>query len=696
MSYTTLVTDTTWGSGPTIYLSIAYDYKRDGASMLYKIKVYDIKLQYSNSYFGYPIYGKVYLNGSSTASASTTIKNASPSQWSSLSWETDWLTVSNKTTGSTALTVTIYSGSGESRTQNYSYTLPIIAAAVKIKSLSSTSIYENDTITVTPDDNPGGYDLNYCISKDGSSADITPYGTSQGLTLINKDILYKAIPNATSFKPYVYLRTQSNGTTIGYDKQQITVTLIPKNPEIRITGVTNGIDINKLNPEYIKMGNKTYIYTYNFIPVVSYDYTIYNYGTCKSITINGGSASISTKQYALNSIPSSNQITAQVVDSRGWQSGTIINQDYIFINDYFIPTFYWSENPTFTITTFEGRDTISIKGKLEFSIPNKWNGNNIEGRSFKYIVYGSDNPEEILEFGDITGAQIETEGNIEYNPGITYTIKIIYQDNILTNPLTSNYSGNPKPIFDFGVNDFNFNVPVNVNGDATITGTVDAYAYNGINSMGNITFNGGEQTRERNINFKNINGANPHNCQLYGGNPTSATGIGMWDAQNSRRILSYTDSDNKLYLGSDDGSCGTILYGSLTLGGHNTPVGSIKSGTSTTKEVTKNSTTNLTSVTLPSGVWILLGGVYTASLSTSGSNGVLRVTLGDTSTSDNLNPANNNGYGTVGARAYGSSLPMYKEVVTIRDGEGTVYLNVVHNIQDKLTMTGQIRAIRIV
>lgn len=216
------------------------------------------------------------------------------------------------------------------------------------------------------------------------------------------------------------------------------------------------------------------------------------------------------------------------------------------------------------------------------------------------------------------------------------------------------------------------------------------------NFAGNITFNGGEQTGERNINFKNTNGANPHNCQLYGGNPTSATGIGMWDAQNSRRILSYTDSDNKLYLGSDDGSCGTILYGSLTLGGHSTPVGSIKSGTSTTKEVAKNSTTNLTSVTLPSGVWILLGGVYTASLSTSASNGVLRVTLGDTSTSDSLNPANNNGYGTVGARAYGSSLPMYKEVVTIRDGGATVYLNVVHNIQDKLTITGQIRAIRIV
>lgn len=224
----------------------------------------------------------------------------------------------------------------------------------------------------------------------------------------------------------------------------------------------------------------------------------------------------------------------------------------------------------------------------------------------------------------------------------------------------------------------------------------------GLSIAGNITFENGEQTDERSIYFTNTNGANPHNCQLYGGNPGSATGIGMWDAGNSRRILSYTDYNNRLYIGSDDNQSDTRILGSLTLEGHSTPVGSVISATSTTKSVSSyvsgsSTITNLTSLSIPAGVWVIIGGIYTGAVASSSTGGVVRITLGDTSTSDALNPANNNGYGSNSMRVYGSTTAVYTEVVTIRTGgAATVYLNVLQNTGSTLSITGQIRAVRIV
>ena len=52
-----------WGSGPNITGSIAYDYQRSGADMQYKVKVTIHTLPYSDSYFGYPIYATIRLDG---------------------------------------------------------------------------------------------------------------------------------------------------------------------------------------------------------------------------------------------------------------------------------------------------------------------------------------------------------------------------------------------------------------------------------------------------------------------------------------------------------------------------------------------------------------------------------------------------------------------------------------------------------
>lgn len=144
---TTLASKVRWTSGaPAIYLTYEYEKKRVGADMQYRAKV-TVSAVTSGATFGFPIYATVTINGATAGSA--TIKAASPSQWSSaLTYTTPWVTVANKTSGTTPISFRVYSGSGSSRNQTNAYTMAIDPAASSI-SAENGSLGLPQTITVT-------------------------------------------------------------------------------------------------------------------------------------------------------------------------------------------------------------------------------------------------------------------------------------------------------------------------------------------------------------------------------------------------------------------------------------------------------------------------------------------------------------------------------------------------------------------
>ena len=145
-----------WGSSPDITITPAYEMQRSGANMQYRIRVTAGTVT-GQSYFGYPIYLKVYLQ--SSLKDTHTLKSASPSQWSSnLVYTSDWITISNKTSGTTSLSLNIYSGSGSSRNSTYSYSLPIEPAASVLGSISSFTFGSAINIPITKY-NSGFYDV---------------------------------------------------------------------------------------------------------------------------------------------------------------------------------------------------------------------------------------------------------------------------------------------------------------------------------------------------------------------------------------------------------------------------------------------------------------------------------------------------------------------------------------------------------
>ena len=126
-----------WGSGPKIPLTFAYEHQRSGADMQYRVQVTVGTLSTDTSYFGYPIYMKLTIGG--VLWETTTLKAASPNQWGSpITYTSPWYTVSNLTSGSAVVSFNMYSGSGCTRNDTFSYSMAVDPAASKLSAPDGT------------------------------------------------------------------------------------------------------------------------------------------------------------------------------------------------------------------------------------------------------------------------------------------------------------------------------------------------------------------------------------------------------------------------------------------------------------------------------------------------------------------------------------------------------------------------------
>ena len=158
-----------WGSAPNIGITFSYDSQRSGQDMRYRIYA-SLAPVTGSSYFGYPVYISMYLDGDCAVSGDT-VKAASPDRWSgSIEYDSGWITVSDKSSGTTDLTVRLYSGSGSSRDQRYSYALDVEpgSSAEDFKlAAGDATIGQTGTLTVTK---PGsGYTFQFSYTFGSAS-----------------------------------------------------------------------------------------------------------------------------------------------------------------------------------------------------------------------------------------------------------------------------------------------------------------------------------------------------------------------------------------------------------------------------------------------------------------------------------------------------------------------------------------------
>lgn len=144
MSYTAL-DSIQWGGVPKIGVSFGYDSRRSGSTMQYRIYVTVAPLT-GASYFGYPIYLSVTVDGGSVCSGHT-LKAASPSRWSSaIEYDSGWVTAAGAV-GTAPLGIRLYSGSGSARDDSYGYALPV----ERVEDIGDFSLTAGDAVMVMVD-----------------------------------------------------------------------------------------------------------------------------------------------------------------------------------------------------------------------------------------------------------------------------------------------------------------------------------------------------------------------------------------------------------------------------------------------------------------------------------------------------------------------------------------------------------------
>lgn len=236
----TLLENIQWGTSPTITGSISYEKQRSGADMQYRVQI-KIDAVTGVRYFGYPIYAQVSLDNLQKDSA--TIKNASPSQWTTAyKYTTPWMTAAGKTSGTTALKVRIYSGMGTTRDISYSYDLPTDPAA-SLVAVQNGTMGQNVTITITRYNQSFTHTLKYSFGA--LSGTITTGLQANTYTWQIPLNFANQVPNATSGTGTITLTTYNGSTVMGSTTAtfaaNVPTSIIPTISAVSISEAVSGI-----------------------------------------------------------------------------------------------------------------------------------------------------------------------------------------------------------------------------------------------------------------------------------------------------------------------------------------------------------------------------------------------------------------------------------------------------------------------
>ena len=346
MAYTQLATGT-WGTGPKIPYTFYYSKRRSGKDMIYQIKVV-IGAISGSSYFGYPIKVSIDCGGKT---ASKQIKDASPSQWSSsITYETSELTVANKVSGTTTLSIKL-TGVGASRgSSSYTYNLPIDAAMSSV-SATNANIGSVSKITISRSNSSFTHTLQY--SYNGTS--FTTIVSKTSATTYNWTIptdTYNQLGSKYKSKTItIKCITYSGSTEIGSKTTTITAYAVEANckPTVSIT-ITN----NSANAGLT--GSADTIINNNGGVVITGAATAKYGATISKNTISVGSEVYANTSKTLTSLPSGT-IKFTATDSRGYSNTATANRTVIKY-----------VKPTISI----GKPTITTEGVATFTIKGNW------------------------------------------------------------------------------------------------------------------------------------------------------------------------------------------------------------------------------------------------------------------------------------------------------------------------------------
>lgn len=437
----TLATKAQWGStSPKIYFDFSYDKKRSGSTQCYAITVSCRPLTDSSSYFGYPIYVEISLDG--VVKTSYTLKTVSPNRWSTaISSTTGWLEVANKTSGTTSLQIRIYSGLGSTRTGTYTYSLAVDPAASTISSTPAT-IGGKPTINISKATSAFTHTVTYAFGNiSGTIATKTTATTINSWTI--PESFYAQIPNAKTGSCVLTCTSYSGDTAVGTTTCSFVVSTEESVCKPSVSGT-----VEDTNSTTIALtGNKNILVRYCSTALCKISASAKNSASISATLVNNLSIS------GQKTIPAveTGVFTFYAKDSRGYT-----NSDTEIYN--IIPY----ERLTADVSA---KRTDPTSGNVSLTISGNYYNDTFGAVNNHLLVKYRLNNEAYVDITPAVGenkyiAAVEISG-ADYMQ--SHTIEVVVEDAVSK---TTTYSTIPKgiPVFDWGEDDFNFNVPVYIKG----------------------------------------------------------------------------------------------------------------------------------------------------------------------------------------------------------------------------------------
>lgn len=467
---TTLESNFKWGDNPAIYFNFTYQKMRSGTTQEYIIGV-ECKPLTGASYFGYPIYVEIIVDRGDRIYK--TLKNASPSQWSSaLSCTTSIISVENKTSGTTPIVIRIYSGEGSTRSVTYNGSLLIDPAPSDIAAtdanIESTSVITftryNTSYTHTLSYRPEGYEGftgNEEYTNIFEKQDISIYGWTVPKSL------YQYIPNEKRVRVRLKCDTYKGNTLVGTDGCIMYATT---NTSTHAPGVSiNAEDVNA-NTIALTGDNKKIIKFHSDVKVTAvasseYEAKISNLtlkcGTKKHSTDNANGKGALSSSYQFEDVQSAS-VSATATDTRGYSK--TVNAEGLTLIEYVKLT-----AKTTVARTSPTGDEVTFTTKGNF-YPGSFGAERNHLRTqIAYKLQGTENFSSYTTM-DVTakdGTYTATVTLTGFDYTKNYDIRIRVQDRIYKEggPLADAVYNNfvlqkGVPVYDWGENDFRFNVPV--------------------------------------------------------------------------------------------------------------------------------------------------------------------------------------------------------------------------------------------
>lgn len=420
-----------------------------------------------------------YISSSASKNWSVTVNGASYSG-------TTTVGIANNTTktlgsGST----TIYHNADGTKTFTYSFSQQFdinfngwIGAVSGSSSGTLDTIPRQATITSAPDftdaDNPTIYysnpagssvtSLQACISLTGQEADIAyrsipTSGTSYTFTLTDaeKMTLYNATKNSLSRTVMFFVRTNLGGTNyLSYLTRKFTVTNCAPtlNPTVVDTGTISKTLTGDPNNKLIRYYN-----TAN----VTFNATAVKGASISSMKVTCGNASRTSD--GVMGYVDSGTFNFSVTDSRGQTASATVTKTLI---EYIPLTCNLSVTPNLVDGSTANLNVAITGNYFEGSFGAVTNSLTVEYR------YKTDNGEYPTEWTSKTATV--TDGKYAVSDiitGLNYTSAYTFQARAKDKVYTGYVNVPDKvvkilPVFDWGKDDFNFNVPVSINGGLTI------------------------------------------------------------------------------------------------------------------------------------------------------------------------------------------------------------------------------------